>query len=84
MQSTRQFRTQLEAAYVLLEGDTTTIEKIEKLKVLLTGINPSLDSKLDAVSKTYNHIKSSFQGDVIHLSLQLGNSASHTLVIECK
>lgn len=68
--STKQLRAQLEAACVLMEGDTTTLEKIEKLKVLLSGINPTLDSKLDSIFKAYGHLKSSLQGDVIHLSLQ--------------
>lgn len=67
--STKQLRAQLEAACVLMEGDTITLEKIEKIKVLLTGINPGLDTKLDAVFKAYGHLKSSLSGDIIHLSI---------------
>ncbi len=70
MRSTKELRAQLEAAHTLLGGDTTTLEKIEKLKVLLTGISPALDTKLDAVFKTYSNLKSSLQGDLIHLSVQ--------------
>lgn len=65
---TKQHRTQLEAAYVLLEGDTTTLEKFEKIKSLLMGINPGLDKKLDAAASALNHVKAAVSADVIHLT----------------
>jgi hypothetical protein len=70
--SVKQIRGQLESAYTLLTEDTTTLEKIEKLKPLLMGINPTLDQKLDAVMAHVAHLKAAFGGDLIHL-------ASHTL-----
>lgn len=65
---TRSYRTQLQAAYELLTEDTASLEKLEKLKTLLSGINPSLDKKLDRVFGTYGHLKAAWKGDVIHLS----------------
>ena len=70
MRSTRQFRTQLEAAYTLMSGDTTTGEKLDKIKILLTGINPQFDQKLELLFKNYHHLSSAVQGDIIHLSTQ--------------
>lgn len=68
MSSTKQLRTQLEAAYTLLQGDTTTLEKFEKLKTLLLGINPSLDKKLLAAGASLNHLQAAFNADIIHLT----------------
>jgi hypothetical protein len=64
----KQHRTQLEATYVLLEGDTTTLEKFEKIKSLLLGINPTLDAKLTQAGKALSHVKAAVAGDIIHLT----------------
>lgn len=72
MRSTKEYRSQLEAAYILLEGDTTTLEKFEKIKSLIGGINPDLDKKLAAVTSSLNHLKALWNTDVIHF-------ASHSL-----
>jgi len=68
MQSTKQIRAQLESAYVLLGEDTTTIEKLEKIKSLLLGINPSLDKKLTEAGNALNHLQAAFNTDIIHLT----------------
>ena len=68
MRSTKEYRSQLEAAYILLEGDTTTLEKFEKIKSLIGGINPDLDKKLAAVTSSLNHLKALWNTDVIHFA----------------
>lgn len=68
MRSTKQIRTQLEAAYTLMEGDTTTIEKFEKIKTLLLGINPTLDKKLTAAGTSLNHLQAALNSDIIHIT----------------
>ncbi len=72
MRSTKEYRSQLEAAYILLEGDSTSLEKFEKIKSLISGINPDLDKKLAAATSSLNHLKALWNTDVIHF-------ASHSL-----
>lgn len=66
--STKKYRAQLEAAYTLLEGDTTTLAKFEKIKTLVSGISPALDAKLSAASKALAHLKAVQNLDVIHFA----------------
>ncbi len=64
--STKKYRAQLEAAYTLLEEDTTSLAKFEKIKTLVSGVSPALDAKLSAVSKALAHLKAIQNLDVIH------------------
>lgn len=64
---TKPYRAQLESAYELLAEDVTTAEKIEKIKTLISGINPKLDRELDKMMAAYNHLKAAADTNIVHL-----------------
>lgn len=57
-----------EAAWELLADDKISLEKFEKIRKLLTGVNPQLDKTLTAVGQTLKKLKQVFEGDIITLS----------------
>lgn len=65
--STKPYRAQLESAYELLLESTTTFEKIEKIKTLISGINPKLDREVDKMMAAFNHLKAAVDTNIVHL-----------------
>ncbi|MBI2611660.1 hypothetical protein HYW54_02860 [Candidatus Gottesmanbacteria bacterium] len=61
----------VEAAFQLLSEETTTFEKFEKIRILIKGINPSLDKKLDSASDAVNKLQKLQKGEVIELSAEI-------------
>jgi len=65
---TNDTRKKLEAALELLTQETTTFDKFEKIKILIKGINPKLDQKLDSASGAIKKLRQIQKGEIIELS----------------
>lgn len=63
-------RDKIQQAHKLLEGETTTLEKFESVRVLIKGISPKIDQKLEAVAKAINSIEKLQKGEVIELTAE--------------
>ncbi len=60
----------IEAAYTLLQQETTTREKFESVRTLIKGINPQLDKQLTNVSRALSDMENLQKGQVIELSAE--------------
>ena len=66
---TNDTRKKLEAALELLTQETTTFDKFEKIKILIRGINPRLDQKLDSASGAIKKLRQIQKGEIIELTI---------------
>lgn len=60
----------LEAAFKLLEAGTTTRDKFESARKLITGLNPRIDSLLTTLSAQLSQIEKLQKGEVIELTAE--------------
>ncbi len=60
----------LEAAYLLLVEQSTTADKVEKIRLLLKGLDPSVDQVLTKFSKSFLAIDKLSKGEVLSLSAE--------------
>ncbi len=58
------------AAQKILETDSTSREKIESLRTLLSGVNPSLDKILNDVTTTWSKVHRLQGGEIIELTTE--------------
>jgi hypothetical protein len=63
-------RKRLEAAYKLLDEQTTTIDKFQSVSALVEGINPKIDKNLQEISKILSKIKQIQKGEVIDVTAE--------------
>ena len=66
----QEMRRKILAAYDLLQGDLTTIQKFESVRTLIRGINPKIDDILEKLSKARSDLSKIQQGELIELSLE--------------
>ena len=59
----------IRAALDLLMEETTTLQKLEKIKTLISGVNPRIDKTLTEISTIIKNLKRIENVDVIDLSL---------------
>ncbi len=64
-------REKINAAYELLMEKNTTFEKFEKVRILLKGVNPSIDKALASCSNEIKKLKKIQKGEVIELSVEI-------------
>ena len=57
-----------EAAWDLFADSTISLAKFDKIRTLLKGLNPQLDTSLTKVSQQLKKLKQIYEGDVISLS----------------
>ncbi len=62
-------REKIRAALDLLMEETTTLSKLEKIRTLISGVNPKIDKALSQVSGAINNLKKIENIEVIDLSL---------------
>jgi len=60
----------LEVAYLLLVENSVSDGKVEKIKTLLKGLDPSLDGVLEKFSKAYSFLGKLERGEVLLLSAE--------------
>lgn len=58
----------IEAAYLLLTEESTTFDKFEKVRTLISGINPKIDKTLAQVSDAVKTLRKIQDGEVIDLA----------------
>src|SRR5579859_2932975 len=58
------------AAFNLIAGPTTTIEKFEHARTLLEGVHPDLDAALKTCSEALDKIGKLERGELLHLSAE--------------
>lgn len=63
-------RKRIEAAYKILDQDSTSFEKFESARSLIQGINPHLDKLLESCSKELSKLQKLQKGEVIELSAE--------------
>lgn len=62
-------REKIKAALDLLMEETTTLQKFEKIRTFISGVNPKVDKTLGEISQVINNLKKIENVDVIDLSL---------------
>jgi hypothetical protein len=60
----------LKSAYELLQTDTISIETLQHIKTLLSGIHPAIDKKLEISSQFLTQLQKVQNGDLITLSAE--------------
>ena len=60
----------IEAAYTLLQEESTSREKFESIRTFIKGINPQLDKQLTSVSGALSDMEKLQKGQVIELSAE--------------
>src|SRR3972149_5616128 len=63
-------REKIAAAQEILNQDSTTVEKVQSLAVLLKGINPKINKLCDSLSKTLSTLQKLQKGEVIELTAE--------------
>lgn len=63
-------REKIDAAIELLMGETTTVAKFEKIRTLVKGINPKIDTTLESCSKVIKKLKKISKAEVIELTTE--------------
>lgn len=58
------------AAYTLLTEETTTREKFESIRILIKGINPSIDKSLTKISQALSGYEKLQKGEIIELTAE--------------
>lgn len=71
MASIENTKNKIEAAYELLKEETTTVQKFEHVRVLIKGINSTVDEHLKTCSETITKLKNLQEGNVVELSKEL-------------
>lgn len=69
MMSVAQLRQKIEAAVKVLNGESTTFDKLESALALVKGANPNIDKKLDRVLFHLSNLRNLQEGDVVELTL---------------
>lgn len=60
----------ISAAEKLLAGESTTLERFESIRTLITGINPKVDQALTNCSKAFSTIENLQKGDLVELTAE--------------
>ena len=63
-------REKILAAYDLLQGDLTTIQKFESVQILIRGASPKIDNILGKLSKIHSDISKLEQGGVVEFTAE--------------
>ena len=63
-------REKIRAALDLLTEETTTLQKFEKIRTLISGVNPKIDKSLREISTTISNLKRIESVEIIDLSLE--------------
>lgn len=56
------------AAYELLSEESTSLKKFENIRILIKGVNPNLDKRLDKVSRLLSSFEKIQKGEIIELT----------------
>lgn len=67
--SSDQLRQKVEAAAKVLNGESTTFDKLESALTLLKGASPNVDKKLDRVLFHLSNLRNLQEGDIVELTL---------------
>lgn len=65
-----EIRKRIEAAHTLLTQPTTTRQKFESVRTLLSGINPTIDQWLTVCSQTLSEFENLQKGQVVELTVE--------------
>jgi len=60
----------IEAAYKLLQEETSSYEKFDSIRQIVSGLNPKVDKLLASLDKNLSIIKNLKEGNIIELSAQ--------------
>ncbi len=58
------------AVYELLSEESTSLKKFENIRILIKGVNPNLDKRIDEVSRLLSSFQKIQEGEIIELTAE--------------